>query len=172
MARYTNLLVEQIKRRAIKGEPVNVADWVAFYSFDVMGALAYSESFGLLERGVPDYYLKTTREGLAVLGLLSFMPWLIPLFRALPIVSEADARLWRFLIGRTEERISLEEGEAKGPPDGPDVFSWILKSYRQGTGRKWMSKTNLYSDAYLITIAGRYVCNLECIFISLLTPFI
>lgn len=153
MARYTSQLLEQIGRRASKGEPVNVSDWVAFYTLDVMASLSYSESFRMLESGVMGYYMRSTQDAMVLIGVLSWVIWLIPVLRAIPVLNSADVRLWRFLIDRVEKRIALEE-EGK-LPDGPDIFSWILKDYREGPKRDWKTNINLYSDAFLITVAGR-----------------
>lgn len=157
MARYTGQLLEQIERRVSAGERVNVTDWAVFYSLDVMASMSYSESFGLLASGTLDYYMRTIQDSLIFVGIFSWLTWLMPVVRAIPGLNRADARLQRFLTDRVEKRISLEEQGKL--PDGPDVFSWILKDYRGAPKREWKNDTNLYVDAFLIVVAGRWVCS-------------
>ena len=163
MVRHTELLMEQIGRRASAGEPVNFENLAAYYSFDLMGVLTYSESFRMLENNKTHEYLTIIKKGLAVVGLFVLVPWLVPLLRSLPIISQADTHAHRFLASVANKRIDLDEGKGKVPPNGRDVFYWVLKSYREGVHRPWKTKTNIYADAYLITIAGRYVSIPCCV---------
>ena len=55
MAEYTNQLLARIE--ATKGSPINMSDWFNFYSFDVMGDLAFGKSFNMLRDGVKHYFM-------------------------------------------------------------------------------------------------------------------
>jgi cytochrome P450 len=48
---HIDTLVAQLRNRANSDEPVNIADWFKFASFDIIGHLAYGESFRCLETG-------------------------------------------------------------------------------------------------------------------------
>jgi cytochrome P450 len=52
---YTDQLLAQIQ--ATSGRPINVTDWFNFYSFDVMGDLAFGKSFNMLKDGVKHYFV-------------------------------------------------------------------------------------------------------------------
>lgn len=55
---YTDQLLCQIQATA--GRPINVTDWFNFYSFDVMGDLAFGKSFNMLKDGVKHYFVRIT----------------------------------------------------------------------------------------------------------------
>lgn len=50
MANHTNQLLAQIE--STTGALINVADRFNFYSFDLMGDLAFGKSFNMLQDGV------------------------------------------------------------------------------------------------------------------------
>ncbi|KAI8962619.1 cytochrome P450 [Daldinia sp. FL1419] len=47
----TNLLIYQIGQLADQGKPIDLGEWINFYTFDVIGQLSFSEMFGFLEKG-------------------------------------------------------------------------------------------------------------------------
>ncbi|RYO94255.1 hypothetical protein DL766_002235 [Monosporascus sp. MC13-8B] len=145
VAYYTDLLLEQIQSRA--GQPVNVTDWFAFYAFDVMGSLSYSESYGMLQRGKKHPFMTTLRGSMKAIGLFSHLDWLFPIAKATPILNREDKAFWRYLKDQTEKRIKVK-------PETPDVFSFVLDDYNARPNRTRQDTLNLYGDAYLITVAG------------------
>jgi len=54
VANYTNQLLARIQ--ATSGSPTNMTDWFNFYSFDVMGDLAFGKSFNMLKDGIKHYF--------------------------------------------------------------------------------------------------------------------
>jgi cytochrome P450 family 628 len=47
--KYSDELMDQLK--AFSGKPFNASLWLNFYSFDVMGDLAFGQSFDMLRSG-------------------------------------------------------------------------------------------------------------------------
>ncbi|GKT72715.1 cytochrome P450 [Colletotrichum tofieldiae] len=150
VADYTNQLLSQIN--AHKCKPFNIADWFNFYSFDVMGDLAFGKSFGMLKGGIKHYFMTSLHQDMQTIGMFSHMLWLFPIFKNTPILNANNKRFWKFVKSQVDDRI-------KNTPDRPDVFSWILEEYESIKKPTWQDKLNLYGDAYLIIIAGRYVSS-------------
>lgn len=79
---YANDLVEQIK--AFGRKPLNSSLWFNYYSFDVMGELAFGKSFDMLKTGEKHSAIKLLQEGTRPVGIFSPMPWLIILMTRIP----------------------------------------------------------------------------------------
>ncbi|KAK1613515.1 benzoate 4-monooxygenase cytochrome P450 [Colletotrichum phormii] len=160
VADYTNQLLANIDKN--KGRPFNISDWFNFYSFDVMGDLAFGKSFGMLKEGIKHYFMTSLHQDMQAIGMFSHMLWLFPIFKNTPILNENNKRFWKFVTAQVDERI-------KNPPDRPDVFSWILEEYQSLKNPTWQDTLNLYGDAYLIIVAGSdtTAASLTCLFFEL-----
>lgn len=102
MINYTNQLLETLEKT--KDQPINVTDWFNFYSFDVMGDLAWGKSFNMLRGGIKHYFMKALHTNMLNIGLFSHMLWLFPIFRATPILNASDARFWNWVGVQVDER--------------------------------------------------------------------
>nr|XP_036579748.1 cytochrome p450 [Colletotrichum truncatum]KAF6787428.1 cytochrome p450 [Colletotrichum truncatum] len=160
VANYTNQLLGQIE--AHKGKPFNIADWFNFYSFDVMGDLAFGKTFGMLKEGIKHYFMTSLHTDMQAIGSFSHMLWLFPIFKNTPILNANNKRFWKFVTSQVDERI-------KNPPNRPDVFSWVLEEYQAIKKPTWQDTLNLYGDAYLIIVAGSdtTAASLTCLFFEL-----
>ena len=69
------------------GLAVNVTALFQYYGFDVMGDVAYSKSFRMLENQKSHYAIETLKGGLAVLGTMTPVPWLIHTVFSLPFIT-------------------------------------------------------------------------------------
>lgn len=80
--RITKLLVDQIGKRS--GETMNASHWFNFYSFDVMGELAFGESFGMVEKGEVHEAMDMLHKAMAPYAFLGTVPWFMNLLIAIP----------------------------------------------------------------------------------------
>ncbi|TEA14072.1 Cytochrome P450 monooxygenase FCK2 [Colletotrichum sidae] len=160
VANYTDQLLSQIESH--KNKPFNIADWFNFYSFDVMGDLAFGKTFGMLKQGIKHYFMASLHRDMQAIGSFSHMLWLFPIFKNTPILNADNKRFWKFVTAQVDERI-------KNPPDRPDVFSWVLEDYQALENPTWQDTLNLYGDAYLIIVAGSdtTAASLTCLFFEL-----
>ncbi|OLN97179.1 Tryprostatin B 6-hydroxylase 1 [Colletotrichum chlorophyti] len=160
VADYTNQLLLQID--AHLGQPFDLADWFNFYSFDVMGDLAFGKSFGMLRDGIKHYFMNCLHTDMQNIGRFSHMLWLFPIFKNTPILNANNKRFWKFVTSQVDERI-------KNSPDRPDVFSWILQDYKKIQMPTRQDTLNFYGDAYLIIVAGSdtTAASLTCLFFEL-----
>ena len=136
--RYTVDLMDQIRARA--GEPINVAKWFNYYSFDVMGDLAFGKSFDMLKNGHTHFAIELLQGGLLPLGLFTPIPWMIPIVATAPFVGSAFRRLLWWCADQVEERSKMKV-------EVPDIASWLLKDPRGD--RLWLN-----GDSRLIIVAG------------------
>jgi len=87
-----------------KGQSVNVTDWFNFYSFDVMGDLAFGKSFGMLKEGIKHYFMTSLHADMTNIGIFSHMLWLFPLFKVTPVLNYEHKRFWKWVYAQVEER--------------------------------------------------------------------
>ncbi|KZL65583.1 cytochrome p450, partial [Colletotrichum incanum] len=151
---------------AHKCKPFNIADWFNFYSFDVMGDLAFGKAFGMLKGGIKHYFMTSLQQDMQVIGMFSHMLWPFPIFKNTPILNANNKRFWEFVQSQVDDRIKvcatagysreilMGQLIPKNTPDCPDVFSCILKDYQSIKNPTWQETLNLYGDAYLIIVAG------------------
>ncbi|KAJ9649339.1 hypothetical protein H2199_000114 [Coniosporium tulheliwenetii] len=167
VTKYTTQLLARIEER--KGKPMNVTEWFNFYSFDVMGDLAFGKSFGMLEQGVKHYFMISLHEFMKNIGLFSHMLWLLPIFKATPILNSESNKFWQWVNAQVDERKKMK-------PDRPDVFSWLLEDHEARERPSAQEELNLIGDAYTIAVAGRLVLTsytdttagvLTCLFFQL-----
>lgn len=76
--------MEQLKNEA-KKPSVRITNWVNFYSFDVMGDVGFSRSFGMVEKGEEADVIKLLHESMEPLSIFGHINW------ALNLVTRTDA---------------------------------------------------------------------------------
>lgn len=90
--KYSDLLETHVRQS--RGQPVNVCEWFSFFSFDLMGDLSFAKSFGMLEDGSWHYAVKLLRDGMAILGVATPVPWLAQICFHIPGVASS----WNSMI--------------------------------------------------------------------------
>ncbi|KAE8036859.1 hypothetical protein FH972_009492 [Carpinus fangiana] len=142
---YGQKLVDQLS--AFGGKPVNVSEWFNYFSFDVMGDLAFGESFDMLEKGEEHWAVKLLNEGMEPLHLM-LPPWT---FRILTAIPGLAAGYWKF-IGYCSEK--LDARMKRGEAGEKDIMSSLLEPYRKTAPPSGDELTYLQGDSRLIIVAG------------------
>ncbi|KAF5570619.1 pisatin demethylase cytochrome P450 [Fusarium pseudoanthophilum] len=144
VTKYTTQLLDRLNE--MQGMTINASDWLNFYSFDVMGDLAFGKSFNMLRDGVNHYFLSSLHGSMKMVGALAHISWVIPILKLIPAVNSEDRQFWAWISGQVEERSKMK-------PDNPDVFAWILEEYERSP-KTHQAKLNVEAEAYLIAVAG------------------
>lgn len=138
VVRYTDQLIEQIASQP--GQPINASTWFNYYSFDVMGDLAFGNSFDMVKSGRTHYLMHAFEKGMLPVGVLSPLPWIIPVFASAPILGADFAEFIRWCREHVDKRMKMEVHV-------PDITSWLFNDPK--TDQRWLS-----GDARLIVVAG------------------
>lgn len=64
-----------------------MTNWFNFYSFDVMGDMAFGKSFNMLRDGVKHHFMTTIHTNMVQIGIFSHMLYLFPIFKNTPILN-------------------------------------------------------------------------------------
>jgi hypothetical protein len=67
--------------------------WFNFYSFDVMGDLAFGKSFDMLSNGTKHPFMELTHSHMLVAGSLSRLAWIFPLLKRISIFNQKTCEL-------------------------------------------------------------------------------
>ncbi|SCN79469.1 related to pisatin demethylase cytochrome P450 [Fusarium fujikuroi] len=160
VAGYTTQLFEQIE--ASQSTPIDASLWFNFYSFDVMGDLAFGRTFDMLKNGTAHPFMKLVHSNMLMAGSLSHLTWIFPLLKRIPVLNQKNLEFQGWLKQQVDWR-------QKNKPDLPDVFSWILSDYDALNKPTAQDTINLHGDAQLIAVAGSdtTAASLTCLFFEL-----
>ncbi|KAH8896942.1 benzoate 4-monooxygenase cytochrome P450 [Thozetella sp. PMI_491] len=145
VANYTDKLIDKISEQ--DGKPLDVTHWFNFYSFDVMGDLAFGKSFNMLRDGIVHDFMAMVHANMLILGAFKHLIWIFSIFKEVPIINSENLKFNKWLGKQVHER-------RKNKPDIPDVFSWILSDFDAIAQPTKQEKLNLVGDANLIVVAG------------------
>ncbi|OCK85373.1 cytochrome P450 [Lepidopterella palustris CBS 459.81] len=130
--RYVDKLLDAVKRESQKNDGVvDMGLYFSFFTFDVMGDLAFGESFHMLEDGKTHDYMKIVQGYAVANALICTIPWIASIFPWLPKL-EAVESLYRFARKRVIDRLPFGEKPT-------DVFSYLLREDRV-TKQKYTQK--------------------------------
>lgn len=115
---YVDELIEKLSARS--GQTVNASAWFNFYSFDVMGDLAFGKSFDML-KGEQHWILSLLTKTMFPLGILLHAPWLYILHNQIPGISSEFRKFVDWCDKQVEIRRTVHESRylrSAGPIQG------------------------------------------------------
>jgi hypothetical protein len=95
------------KLETSKNKPLDVALWFNFYSFDVMGDLAFGKSFNMLKNGVKHYFMQALHLDMMGIGVLTHVIWFVSIFLETPILNYHHKKFWAWVAQTTHERMAV-----------------------------------------------------------------
>ncbi|OCK75773.1 putative cytochrome P450 [Lepidopterella palustris CBS 459.81] len=143
IAAYNTALVDRIA--GMVDRPVHVSQWFNYYSFDVMGELAFNKDFEMLSSGQQHWAIGLLNESMRLQGL-KLPTWILRMLLAVPGLAQ---KYWKFIgycDGQVEERIGKTV-------ETPDVMSALLPKTESGSVSP-QDLLTLRSDARTIIVAG------------------
>ncbi|KAL9613391.1 MAG: hypothetical protein Q9204_008901, partial [Flavoplaca sp. TL-2023a] len=145
--KYCDSLEQQMYK--LSGQPVNVADWFKYFSFDVMGDLAFNKDFEMLAKGESHWAIALLNDALGLQGL-KLPTWI---FRILLSIPGLAYKYWKF-IGYCDQQ--LEHRMREKPGETADIFASLLPSDDPSQQRQLSSQEllTLRSDSRTIIVAG------------------
>ncbi|KAL1654432.1 hypothetical protein SLS61_003033 [Didymella pomorum] len=155
--RHALALMTRLKEEA-KKTSVRITNWVNFYSFDVMGDIGFSRSFGMLEKGEEDPMIKLLHASMEPLSVFGHFPWMLNLITltsagAKPLIEHIE---WTAKV--LKERKAVCKNWIRDDvlllmivqitPKENDIFSWLLDPNSPDVPRE------LNADSRLLIVAG------------------
>lgn len=104
---YTHQLLSVLKKN--DGTPVDVSTLFNFYSFDVMGDLAFGNGFDMLKDGVVHYYMESVHANMLAVSAFSHLVWIFPLIKAIPGLNNEHIRFQKWLSNYVSARREVRD---------------------------------------------------------------
>ncbi|KAL2860842.1 cytochrome P450 [Aspergillus lucknowensis] len=149
IARYNQSFIRQIE--GFDGKPIDVSKWFQFWGFDIMGDLAFGQSFNMLDSAKSHWaieVLTTSQEA----GGLALPTWAFRLLMAIPGTMNTYRRFVRFCVEQIEDRMCIQGKQAT-----PDIAHFLIEDFNSKTksGRdRGKELQGLHLDSKLIIVAG------------------
>ncbi|KAF9890508.1 hypothetical protein FE257_005913 [Aspergillus nanangensis] len=147
---YIDLLIHRLQGLATSGSAVvDMTAWYNYTTFDIIGDLAFGDSFGCLQNSQYHFWVSVifshfrTAAWANVLRRVPFGMWLMKW--VVPYKTREEKRLQNQM---TQEKVQSRID--KGDNERPDFLSNVLKQPRE----KGMSEDELVSNSYVLIIAG------------------
>ncbi|KAF2732787.1 cytochrome P450 [Polyplosphaeria fusca] len=119
--RHGTQLIDQLARRATKGEAVNISDWTNYYSGDVIGDIGFSNDFGMVAAGGRNELMKSMHDAGPLISYLNHISWcgnlILRTGNGLGAKPMVDFMQWAYKVLRHRK---------KNPPEERDIISWLL----------------------------------------------
>ncbi len=116
VASYCDLLIQRLHQETQAKNIVDIAAWLNFASFDIIGDLTFGESFHALEKGEHHWWMSTIFNGFKV-GVLvrtakeymtaPFGKWIFSVLEKLPVVVKTKDKFRNFIRDNTLSRLSM-----------------------------------------------------------------
>ena len=124
---------------------MNASAWFNYWSFDVMGDLAFGKSFNMLKTGKNHFAIDWLERSMLLLGFFSPIAWVVPVGAIAPFVGSCFRRFIHWCNEQVDERRDIKTVV-------PDITSWLLKTAQDKKDvevTKW-----LHGDSRLLIVAG------------------
>ncbi|KAF2099235.1 cytochrome P450 [Rhizodiscina lignyota] len=150
------ILLSKMAGFAASGEETNLGKWCHFFAFDVIGELAFSEGFGMLESGVEDEHIRLIGIQIEFGSTIGMMPELIPYtkwtFLPIPWLQSLQAGPRRQL---TLEQLTRSRVERRKEKDTgrKDLLGRLIEAIDPVTGEK-LDMIDLRTEAFSSIVAG------------------
>ncbi|KAF2466583.1 cytochrome P450 [Lindgomyces ingoldianus] len=137
--RHGRALIERLREHA--AEPaLRISNWINFYSFDIMGDVGFSRSFGMMEKGKEDILIEQLHKSMAPVSLLTHVYW--PMSLLMRTVGVEDIMVFM----RWTSQVLRER--KKTQPKENDVFGWLIDPNDEDI------PLHLNADTRLLVVAG------------------
>ncbi|KAJ5389316.1 uncharacterized protein N7496_000384 [Penicillium cataractarum] len=130
---YIDLLMKRLRERMLTGDPVDMARWYNYLTFDIIAELAFADPFNCLEKSDCHPLVSMIFSGIRGNAHISFFeqyPVLRPLVNFMATKDDMEKRRQYYAMARakTEKRITL------GADTRKDFMTYILRNNKDGTG--------------------------------------
>ncbi|KAH8587166.1 cytochrome P450 [Bisporella sp. PMI_857] len=152
-------LTQQLDEAAMQNKVVDLKQWIAFFVVDVLGELAFSRSFEMLEKGNQNE-MPPIEEHVFLATMAGQMPWAIPpinkIAQYIPVSSvrrliKGRDKLLQMAIDSVNTRLEIES-------DRKDILGGLLDELRHGTDSRdrKLDIIDVQTEAFGYIIAGSH----------------
>ena len=78
-----------------------------YYSFDVMGDLAFGKSFDMLIDKRDNYLLSILHKHMGTFARIGFLTWALPVLVRIPLLNHQNNKFWKFVSDQVSWRLKV-----------------------------------------------------------------
>ena len=148
LQKNVNLLLKQLQRLSLQGLPVDLRLWYNYVTFDMIGDLAFGESFGCVERSTYNDWVSFVLDHFYTSTLLQVVHRFRPLNRLLAAMipsSLAKKKMKHEEMALEKMRWRIQRGTER-----PDFMHPLIEARRNGA----ISVDELEQQASILILAG------------------
>jgi cytochrome P450 len=144
---HVDLLMQRLREQALQGEFVDLHKWFNYVTFDVVGDLAFGESFGCLENSVAQPWVEQLYPFLMSSATIGTLDKILPMRAILPWVPRSLLKAFYGHIDMTRDKV---ERRLKNEIARKDFMHFILRQ----NDEKGMNQEEIMSNMSLLILAG------------------
>ncbi|KAJ5106780.1 hypothetical protein N7456_003455 [Penicillium angulare] len=145
-----NEFIQGLKERT--GKIIDITEWSLFYTFDVMGLIAFSKDYGQLKNGKEHFAITGMHDQMELLGTFSAVPWLMQICQSIPGLKGSFEIFLKYCNQQMDERKAVRPLDDKRKPN--DVVSWLIKAMEDRDPSAPRTSTAFYEDGRVTIVAG------------------
>ncbi|CAL5875163.1 uncharacterized protein PFLUO_LOCUS9467 [Penicillium psychrofluorescens] len=111
---------------ALANQSIDITQWTMYYTFDVMGIVAFSKDFKQLEQAAEHSAIAAMHANMEIIGLLGAVPWFMHLLACIPGLSGPLEYFKAYCEDQILQRKAKWQSDNEETPT--DLVSWLLKA--------------------------------------------
>ncbi|GME48595.1 Cytochrome P450 [Neofusicoccum parvum] len=152
MQSMISLLLERLSAPELVGKPVNIAEWISWLSYDIMGIVGYGKDFGNLRTGTEHHTVAGMRKAMLGMGTLKPVPWVANFLSHFPGGQGAMGPFSKHAKKLVEEkRKNLNVKDLDAPND---IVTWLIKAFEEKAPYAAHTIEGLDDDSRALVIGG------------------
>ncbi|KAH8115860.1 high nitrogen upregulated cytochrome P450 monooxygenase 2 [Phellopilus nigrolimitatus] len=165
IARRASQLADELEKRALAKETVDLGTWLIYFAFDFMGDMAFGGGFELMRDGDVNGVWKMLVDRIDVIAWQMHIPWATRMLLKIPFATEAVVKFRNFTIQCAAQR--KEKGSFS-----KDLFYHLINEGNEDTSKTSASRMeDIVASGELAIVAGSDTTSttLSGVFFFLLT---
>ncbi|KAJ3497144.1 hypothetical protein NLG97_g2124 [Lecanicillium saksenae] len=154
VTQYVDMLLDRFRDLEGEGQPFDIIPWLNFTTFDIIGDLAFSDSFGSLANNAYHPWVLSIFQGVRGNALRRFFrhyPSLGFIARRLGLANDFIVGEWNRHTAREKAGERMKTG-ANGPAGRQDFMTYMLRKTRNGETA--MDDEEILSTSPILVVAG------------------
>jgi len=124
--KYVNMFVDLIQAKGVSEEGIDVTEWYNWLTFDIIGDLAFGESFGAVKQGKSHPWIDVVSKNMQMNTIFQTTKRITLLSLIRPLILLFKRNLYKGRLAFTTMSRAMAQARKTKPNDRDDFFSHLL----------------------------------------------